>query len=63
MVGSLSVQYLLASLTKPALRPYMERAVFNGMLIVYCAALLILNVFGIGSAYLAGLGAGTALFA
>ncbi|KAN0062740.1 hypothetical protein ACQY0O_004935 [Thecaphora frezii] len=61
MASILAVQLAMSLLVEPHRRPYFERATLTGMAILFTIALLIMNAFGIGSAYLMVLAAGTML--
>lgn len=52
----LATQWLIAKCVTKERRAYMERATLTGLLIVFMIALVCMNAFGIGSAYLFGLG-------
>ncbi len=49
------VQLLTSKLVKPHKRPYLERSSLSGLGIFFNLGLLIMNAFGIGSAYLMAL--------
>ena len=55
LTAILTVQYYSGKLMRKQNRPYMERASFNGLAIFFMLGLLLMNTFGIGSAYLMGL--------
>lgn len=61
ILGSLIIQFLLSKAMKKETRPFMERASLVGMLTIFNLSLLILNGFGIGSAYMFALSTGVML--
>ncbi len=63
IASMLVVQFFIAKLVSKRNRPYMERATLSGMSILFMFALLIMNAFSIGSAYLMMLASLTVIIA
>ncbi|PWN45424.1 hypothetical protein IE81DRAFT_320179 [Ceraceosorus guamensis] len=62
VAGSLAVQLASSYFFTGERRASMERATLNGMFAIFALSLMCLNAFGIGSAYLFGLGTFALLF-
>lgn len=61
LTGMMLVQYFFSLITRPDQRAYLERAALDGLSLFFVLGLILLNMAGIGSAYLCFLGGGASM--